>query len=323
MKTLFYTYPWAMDVIGGGERQLLAYAAHLPRFGVQADFYNMWKPELDQYQIFHSFSAMPGTLEMCDYAKKRGLKLVVSPNLWITQETKRNYPCEIIWNIFELADRIVVNSNMEGDTLSDVFSVARNKFHTVLNGTEADFLIPVDKCLFKEAFGIDNPFILNVANIEPRKNQLEFICALQEERPDLLFVIAGAIRDQSYADECIRVGGDSIRIVGSLPYASELLRSAMFGCEFFAMPSLLETPSIAAIEAAALGAKVLLTQVGSTKEYFGDSVTYIDPTSQTSMRHGILQAITSSPEKSIWAARNRLFWPQIIPELVGCYKSLF
>jgi glycosyltransferase involved in cell wall biosynthesis len=113
-----------------------------------------------------------------------------------------------------------------------------------------------------------------------------------------------------------------LKIVGTLPYASEMLRSAMAGCEFFAMPSLLETPSIAAIEAAALGAKVLLTQVGSTKEYFGDSVTWVDPKSRDSLRAGISAAIVSSPEKSIWAARHRLFWPHVIPEVVRCYRSL-
>ncbi|WP_199030302.1 glycosyltransferase [Ralstonia sp. ASV6] len=323
MKALFYNYPWAMDVPGGGERQLLAYAHHLPRFGVQADLYDMWKPSLDRYQVFHAFSVMPGIIEMCDYAKKRGLKFVVNPNLWVTQETKENYPHAAIWNVLELADRIIVNSNMEADTLSDVYGFPREKFHTVYNAAEADFLVPVDPALFRAAFGIDGSYVLNVANIEPRKNQLEFLRVLREARPDVLFVIAGTIRNQSYADACMEAGGGQLRIIGNLPYASEMLRSAMAGCEFFAMPSLLETPSIAAIEAAALGARVLLTKVGSTVEYFGDSVTYVDPWSHESMRAGVAEVAVSSTEKSIWAARSRLLWPQAIPELVRCYRSLF
>ncbi|WP_229511953.1 glycosyltransferase [Paraburkholderia terrae] len=322
MKALFYNYPWAMDVPGGGERQMLAYMHHLPRFGVQADLYDMWKPSLDEYQIFHVFSVMPGIIEMCDYAKKRGLKLVVNPNLWVTRETKDNYPFSGIWNILELADRVIVNSGMEGNTLSDVFGIAHEKFHTVLNGAEADFLVAADPNVFRKAHGIDGPFVLNVANIEPRKNQLEFIRALRDERPDLQLVIAGTARDEQYARACIEAGGDRLRIVGMLPYASEMLRSAMTGCEFFAMPSLLETPSIAAIEAAALGAKVLLTQVGSTTEYFGDSVTWVDPKSSDSLRAGIAAAMASTPDKSIWAARHRLLWPQVMPEIVRCYRSL-
>ncbi|MEM5295086.1 glycosyltransferase [Burkholderia sp. JPY481] len=311
-----------MDVPGGGERQMAAYAHHLPRFGVQADLYDMWNPSLDDYQIFHAFSVMPGVVEMCDFAKKRGLKLVVNPNLWITRETKDDYPYAAIWNILELADRVIVNSHMEGDALSDVFGIAREKFHCVYNAAEADFLVPADTNVFREAHDIDGPFVLNVANLEPRKNQLEFIRVLREERPDLQFVIAGAARDKQYARACIEAGGDQLKIVGTLPYASEMLRSAMAGCEFFAMPSLLETPSIAAIEAAALGAKVLLTQVGSTTEYFGDSVTWVDPKSRDSLRAGIAAAIASSPDRSIWAARHRLLWPLVMPEIVRCYRSL-
>lgn len=323
MKVLFYNYPWAMDVPGGGERQMLAYAHHLPRFNVQADLYDMWTPNLDEYQIFHVFSVMPGIVEMCGYAKKRGLKLVVNPNLWITRETKDNYPYSAIWNILELADRVIVNSNMEGDTLSDVFGIARTKFHTVLNGAETEFLIPADVNVFRNTFGIEGSYVLNVANVEPRKNQLEFVRLLREERPDLQLVIAGSIRDKAYADACIEAGGRHLRIVGNLPYASEIMRSALVGCTFFAMPSLLETPSIAAIEAATIGAKVLLTRVGSTTEYFGDSVTWVDPKSPDSIRAGIAAVAASSPEKSIWAARHRLLWPQVMPEVVRCYKSLF
>lgn len=322
MNILYYTYPWAMDMPGGGERQLLAYANHLEKLGIRADKYDMWHSNLSDYQVFHCFSVMPGTIEMCDYAKRRGLKLVVSPNLWITQETKSNYPFSTIWNILELADKVVVNSDMEGNTLSNVFGMPREKFHTIYNGAEAEFLVPSDLHVFRSRFNLERPFVLNVANIELRKNQLEFIKALRREQPDMDFVVAGGIRDQEYADECRRAGGGHLKIVGSLPYASELLRSALAGCAFFAMPSLLETPSIAAIEAAAAGARVLLTQEGSTREYFGDSVTYVDPFSAESLCAGIEAALVAVPDSSTWAARHNYLWPKIMPQLAHFYEHL-
>lgn len=322
MKILYYTYPWAMDVMGGGERQLLAYQNHLEKYGIQADKFDMWNPRLNDYQIFHCFSTMPVTVSMCDYAKKRGLKLVVSPNLWITPETRGNYPIDVIWNILELADAVIVNSNMEGDTLSDAFGMAREKFHTIYNGAETEFLVPADPNLFITTFNLKRPFILNVANIEQRKNQLEFIKALRNTHPDMDLVIAGEIREQDYAKECMREGGDNLKFVGSLPYASEMLRSAHAACSFFAMPSLLETPSIAAIEAAASGKCVLLTQEGSTREYFGDSVTYVDPNSAESLQAGIEATLTADPNKSIWAARHNYLWPTIMPKLAHFYSQL-
>lgn len=321
-KILFYTYPWAFDVAGGGERQLQIYANSLKNYDVESECYDMWHSRIDNFQIFHCFSVMPSCIDMCDYAKQKGLKLVISPNLWITKETVGNYPSDQIWNMFELADKILVNSNMEGDQMSSVFGFPRDKFKTIYNGADSDFMIPADPSIFKNKFNLVRPFILNVANIEPRKNQLAFINALRITKPDLDFVIVGEVRDEAYAAKCKIAGGDHIKYVGSLPYASALLRSAIAGCEFFAMPSLLETPSIAAIEAACAGAKILLTNIGSTHEYFGDSVTYVDPLSPSSLSSGIQNALTSSPDKSTWASRNRFLWPSILPDLSEFYQTL-
>src|SRR5690606_6462794 len=99
----------------------------------------------------------------------------------------------------------------------------------------------------------NSPFVLNVANVEPRKNQLQFLEVLREERPDLTCVVVGGIRDHAYAQACRDIAGDQLKIIDPLPYVSPFLRSALHGCEFFAMPSTLETPSIAAIEAAVTG----------------------------------------------------------------------
>jgi len=321
-NVLYYTYPWAMDIRGGGERQLLAYANHLQKLGIQAHKYDMWHPNLNDYQVFHTFSVMAGTVEMSDYAKKRGLKLVVSPNLWITPETKSNYPLSLIWNLLELADKVVVNSNMEGDMLSKIFGMPRAKFHTIYNGAETEFLVPADPHIFRSMFNIENQFVLNIANIEPRKNQLLFIEALLVNHPEMDFVIVGEVRDHQYEQECRQAAGEHLKIVGPLPYASELIRSALAGCSFFAMPSLLETPSIAALEAAASGVRVLLTQEGSTREYFGDAVTYVDPTSMRSIQSGIEGALVSLPDHSIWVARHNYLWPTIMPNLAKLYKSL-
>jgi len=322
LRISYYTHPWAFDVPGGGERQLLAYQAHLPRFGLEVQRYDMWNPLLGAGGIFHCFSCMPGVVEQCDYAKRRGCKLVVSPNLWVTRETKDQYPFGVIWNVLELADAVVVNSVMEMKTLSDVFGMAEEKFHVVYNAAEADFLLQEDASVFTEAFGIDGPYVLNVANIEPRKNQARFIEALRCVRPDLTIVIAGYVRDEAYADECRRAGGERLKIIGALPYASRMLRAALSGCEFFAMPSLLETPSIAAIEAAAIGSKVLLTNRGSTTEYFGDSVTYVSPESEDSLRVGINAVLSANSEVSTWVAHDRFMWPKVIPKLVNVYRSL-
>jgi glycosyltransferase involved in cell wall biosynthesis len=311
-----------MDVVGGGERQLRAYLKYLNSREASIRLYDMWNPLLDEADILHCFSVMPGTLELCGYVKNRGLKLVVSPNLWITPETRNNYPYDLIWNHFELADAIVVNSVLEKQTLSRTFSFPEEKFHIVYNGVEPDFVSPADSNEFISAFDVRTPYVLNVANVEPRKNQLRFLKALLRERPDLSLIVVGGVRDEAYAQACREIGGDRFRIVGMLPYASTMLRSALCGCSFFAMPSLLETPSIAAIEAAAMGARILLTEQGATTEYFGPTVTYVSPESDESIASGIHSVLESDVTNSQWLARDRYLWPQVIPEALKIYKSL-
>ena len=44
----------------------------------------------------------------------------------------------------------------------------------------------------------------------------------------------------------------------------------------FVLPSTLETPGLAALEAAALGIPIIITSEGCTKEYFGSIETYYD-----------------------------------------------
>ena len=318
MKILYGTYPWAFDVPGGGERQLLAYRSHLPAVGMMAGLYDQWNPCISDYEVFHFFSVMPGSIQLCDHIKKQGLPVVISPNLWVTPQTRNMYPHQDIASLLPIADAIVVNSNMEAEALSEVYSLPRSRFKTVYNGVEDDFLEPADPYLFIEKFGIQSKFILNVANVEPRKNQLAFLKALKSF-PDLILVTVGLIRDRDYGRQCMEVGGSQFRFVGPLPYNSPLLRSGIAGCTFFAMPSTLETPSIAALEAAVSGAPLLITREGSTTEYFGDSVVYIDPHSVESIKAGIADV----SERAHYTVKNSNFlWNSVISELAKVYRDL-
>jgi glycosyltransferase involved in cell wall biosynthesis len=321
IKVLFGVYPWAFDCPGGGERQLLAYKEHLTNMGIQVDLYDQWNPRIKEYDIFHFFSVQPGSIHFCNYIKAQGLKLVISPNLWITPETKNNYPFQEIWNLFEIADKIIVNSDIEGNHMSNIFSMSREKFITIYNGMEENFIHTYDPGLFRNKYDQQRPYILNIANLEPRKNQLKFLEAMKSY-PDLDFVVAGYIRDQEYAQKCIDLSQGQLKIVGPFEYNSDMLRSLITGCEFFAMPSLLETPSISALEAAASGTKILITEEGSTKEYFAHTVTYINPESVENMVTGISKSFQKESDTSRWLVQDRYMWEKCILPLKDCYDKL-
>ena len=322
MNITYYTYPFAFDIPGGGERQLMAYRHYLKDTGIDVNLFNQWNPCFEECDIFHCFSVMPGVIENFEYARKKGIKTVLSPNLWITEKTKKNYPTDLIWNLFSLADRIVVNSYLEAENLSRAFSCDFDKFAVVYNGVEERFLKRVDEPIFQQTYHIPKPYFLNVANVEPRKNQLNFLKALKNY-PDISLVTVGYERDRIYAEECHRVGGSQFIHINALPYGSDMLRSAICNADGFVMPSTLETPSIAALEAGASGCRLLVTSEGSTKEYFQDYVTYVDPDDVDSMSRGIEKMLSEGFDINLHLRIGWSFtWNHVVKSLVDLYKSL-
>ena len=312
MKVLFNTYPTAFHTPGGGEIQLLAYQEHLPDHGVEVTLFDQWNPRFLEHDLVHFFSCIGGSHHFCAFVRNIGLPLVISSSLWITEETKSRFPADEIRCQLSLAERVVVNSDIECETLARALDLPRDKFVTVYNGIDDVFFEPCSPEIFRQRFSINERFVLNVGNIEPRKNQLRLIEAMWQF-PDLRLVMIGHVRDRDYASECIRAGKDKVTHLGPINHSSELLRSAYSACEVFALPSLLETPGLAALEAAAIGCRVVITEVGSTREYFGDSVHYVDPASVKSISSGLASAMEGPgidagafvPEEHSWKAVTR------------------
>lgn len=323
-QTLFGTYPWAFDVPGGGERQLMAWQSHLAAQGRVTGFFDPWKPVGDGWDIFHFFSAMPGSYQICDYMRSKGLRLVITPNLWVTEATKWDYPHDEIQRLLAIADRIVVNAEIEATTLAAVYGLPVERFSVVHNGIEERYLTRTDPTPFLARFGLEaGSYFLNVSNVEPRKNQLRFLEALRDT-PDQTLITVGHARDPDYLAACQEMGGDQFRFLGPLEYGSDMLHAAICGARAFVMPSTLETPSIAALEAVVSGAPLLITGEGSTKEYFGEDVIYIEPFSVQSLRYGIHELLgrDKAPERLRARMAEHFTWAATAKRLAETYDDI-
>lgn len=322
MNILFGTYPFAFYTPGGGEMQLLQYKKHLQEYrALNLELFNQWKPDLNLCDRVHYFSCMPGSLPLLKVIKGAGISLVISPNLWITNATKELYPWQEVQAQLLCADRIICNSDMECDELSSVFNIDRNKFSTIYNGIDDSFLKAKDVKIFSDKFSINSKYVLNVANIEPRKNQLNLLRALKKF-PDLQLLVIGHVRDYEYLSACLDEGRDQFRYLGPLPHDSDELKSAYAGCEFFALPSTLETPGLAALEAAASGAKILITSEGSTREYFKDFPEYVNPFDISNISNGIAKLLESPASIALKEYIGDNFtWSRVIAPLVSIYEN--
>jgi glycosyltransferase involved in cell wall biosynthesis len=319
VRVLFDTYPWAFVTPGGGEQQLIKYAEHLPQHGIEVILHDQWKPALDVVDVVHFFSCIGGSIHFCNYVRERGIPLVITSSLWLDDATKHLYPIEEIRAQLMLADVIVPNSQTECDALARVLELPREQFMPVMNGVERHFAPPHDQNAFRKKYGIYGSFILNVGNIERRKNQLNLVRALIGN--DFPLVMVGQVREPDYAERVSAEADGRVHFLGPLKNDDPLLASAYAACAVFALPSTCETPGLAALEAAAAGAPMAVTREGSAREYFGDMCQYVDPTDPADIVRGIGNAIAAGPCPTLSAHVVENFaWPIVTGALPNIYR---
>lgn len=289
MKILFFTYPIAFVTPGGGEIQLLQTRKALQTLGAQVDLYDMWNPNIHDYDVIHLFSVQPGVRQLQMQAKERGIKVVNSPIMWI-RKGAGHYDMHNLYSILANSDLVLPNSLAEKEAFLDFYDLPDEKYHVAYNGIDPAELKSVSSELFTKHFNIENKnYLLCVANIEHRKNQYRLIEAANKLNMPL--VLIGHVRDPHYFSECQKIMTENTHYVGALPHHSDLLTSAFAGCIMHVLPGLLETPGLSSMEAAALGTPIVSTNVGSAHEYFEDMIVYCDPHSVDSIIHAISKTI--------------------------------
>jgi len=320
LRVLFNTYPLAFACPGGGEVQLQSCREALQRRGIIVELFDPWHPQFDQADVVHFFSVQGGSIPFCDYVKRRGLPLVLSPILWLGED-KHDYALEEIGALLRLCDLALPNSVEEGRLLATYYGLEDAKFVPIVNGADVRFHLPADPRLFRETYGVNGEFLLCLANIEPRKNQLQLIRAVRDLTMPVLLV--GRIRDTVYWEACQQELPPNVRYLGPIEFASELHRSAYCACSLFVLPTRLETPGLAALEAAALGARICITREGCTREYFGEEASYVDPDDPADILRGIREALTRLRTDTLSrTVRKRYTWDRAAEQLASVYTRL-
>lgn len=315
---LFNTYPAAFHCPGGGEIQLLKTKEALEKLGHNIILHDNWNPRFSEAGVAHFFSVQGGTYNFHANVKYNfKLPLVVSPILWPNHHEE--YPIGEIKMMLDMCDVALPNSQLEANLLSQVFNISPDKFHVAYNGIDDVFTKDEQPSgeLFRSHFNFKKPFLLCVGNIEDRKNQ--FALARAIEGLDIDLVLIGNIRNQDYYKKVISTGSNNIHYLGHLDHHSELLRSAYLASEAFILPSKLETPGLAALEAAALGCKIIITQEGSTKEYFEDYVTYLDPADDLSIKSSIENSLNQKNDTRLQVHIKKFTWEHTAKQTLAGY----
>jgi glycosyltransferase involved in cell wall biosynthesis len=321
MRVVLNTYPVAFDCPGGGEVQLVESRMALERRGIEVELFDTWRPQLREADIVHYFSLQGGSANFCSHVKKIGRPLAISPIVWLTEENIPGFPIEEMRHLLHICDRVLPNSAAERDQLVEFFGIPVEKCTVTYNGIDATYAELADAELFRERYDVRTPFALCVANIEPRKNQLELIEAFASL--DVELVLVGNVRDREYFDRCLEVAGANVRHLGGLPSGDAMLRSAYRACDVFVLPSQLETPGLAALEAASQGARIVITEVGATREYFADFVEYVRPGDTAAIAAAVESALTAASDAALREhVLGNFTWDRTAEQLVEAYELM-
>jgi len=150
-------------------------------------------------------------------------------------------------------------------------------------------------------YDLQEPFVLFVGTLEPRKNLpalLRAFARIQHDIPHRL-ALAGAIgwRSQEFQDavEAAKLG-DRLRLIG---FVDERDLPALYSAaDLFAFPSLYEGFGLPVLEAMACGTPVVTGNVSSLPEVAGDAALLVDPHDDAALGKAMLRALTDQPERA-------------------------
>lgn len=337
MKIAFSTYDKAFDFPGGGEVILLKCKEYLEKKGHKVKIFTEWDDEIKSYPILHQFGIVKSCLPLVQKAKRNGIAVALHTIYWPQNElaTKGDFNSverikKVLYSVvadryvkkmINLTDIIFPNSNTEMKLLAKLYNIPKSKLHVVHDGVDQRFF-HADKTEFVKKFRMDN-FVLYVGRIEPRKNLLGLIRALKNT--EIPLVIIGNL-DNAHIDyfmNCMQHAKGNIVYIGGMKHESSLLSSAYSAASVLVLPSWYETPGLVALEAAASGTNIVITDRGCTEEYFLDHAQYIDPSDETGIRKAIEKIYKKKKNLELKKLiQNKYTWKIVTDELLFGYFKM-
>ena len=334
--------PLSAGLVHGGVRmQSLKTAEHLEKLSHRVTCYNPWENyALEDFDIVHLFLAGNETLTTARRLGESGSKLVVSPVFFTRRSPAairstlkmEKIGKQMVKGIFsdysikasvcESADLVLPNTTDEAVLIRDGFGIPKEQISVVPNGVDLHFA-EAGPDLFLSKHGVKN-FTLFVGDAAARRKNV--LALLQEHTPDdNPLVIIGKFDQSGYSRQCLDIinSRENIRSLSPVDHDDPMLASAYAAADVFVLPSQFETPGIAALEAGLAGCKIAITEVGGTRDYFGDEAQYINPESKGSIINAI-RAAHDKPETS--GLKNHIInnysWEMVAKQTINAYQKL-
>ncbi|WP_291125008.1 glycosyltransferase family 4 protein [Flavobacterium sp. UBA6031] len=267
--------------------------------GITTEIITSQTKDIDRFDLIHFFKSSISYYFFIKLIKKRGIPYVLSTIIYpenIFFETikyKFLHYCPIInklsvvkllYAFWENASMLFPNTDKELEFLRSIGVKTNAKI--IPNGLNLLEMNEGDENAFYDAYPSlkGKRFVLNVARIDKRKNQRRLVLACKEL--DVPVVLIGNNLDKESFEEIKKINYSKLYYLGAI-FDKRILFGAFKACSVFCLPSTMETPGIAAMEAAYFNKPLVITKFGGTQYYFKDKAYYVDWRSVDEIKKGI------------------------------------
>jgi len=207
------------------------------------------------------------------------------------------------------ADKVICVSEATKRELLNRFKVDERKLHVVYQPCRYSLQPELDDRTSEqpllESLGLtQEPYILFVGAIEPKKNLFNLLQAVKLNRKLPKLVIVGSFAWSSSRERALIPNlRDRVQHLGYL--SDRELEVVLRNASAFVFPSIIEGFGLPALEAIWKGVPCVLSDIPVFRELFGDHAQYVDPHEPGSIADGILRAMSVGVEQ-LEAARIRV-----------------
>ena len=227
-------------------------------------------------------------------------------------------------NILNNADHVICLSQREQDMLRAIGANPR-AVSIVHNATNTAKFGDADPALFEQAYNVRD-FVLCVGRKEARKNQLMLLYALRKQNIPIVLIGHEHTQDKLYLEQLHRLAGPNAHLIDRLEPGGPMLASAYAASRVFVLPSWSEGAPLVALEAAAAGCNLVLSNRSSEQEYFADFARFCDPADPASIRDAVMAAYATplapeQRERQKAYMRDRYSWDRYARETLQVYEQ--
>ncbi len=217
---------------------------------------------------------------------------------------------------FGRADLVLSVSQFNTERLLEAFPGCRDRVAYVPNGAEDLFFEPAterERAAVRDDLGLppNVPYLISVANFQPRKNLLRLIRAAvrlpEVSSGDLALVLLGTGTDREAIPLREAAAAAGRRALIRMPgyRQGQALRAAYAEATALVFPSLCESFGIPAVEAMAQGVPIALANSTALPEVGGDAGWYFNPENEDALVATLRSLLDQADERIRRIARGR------------------